>query len=130
MASEALRALPGSAKTTALHKGHARLVVWLSIGVLIGLSIVGIGLAAEGVSGLLELATERIGAQAAQFDESTTTEVVVRKGDSLWSLAQSYGPGGHDLREVVDWIRELNGLTSASIHVGQVLIVPIEKPGM
>lgn len=52
-----------------------------------------------------------------------TREVNVQEGDSLWAIAQATAPTA-DPREVVMEIRELNGLTSNTIHPGQVLVVP------
>lgn len=43
-------------------------------------------------------------------------EYTVRSGDTLWLLAQRYGT-------TVDAIRRLNGLTSDSLRIGQVLLI-------
>ena len=45
------------------------------------------------------------------------TEYIVRSGDTLWLLAQRYGT-------TVDAIKQLNGLTSDSLSIGQVLKIP------
>jgi nucleoid-associated protein YgaU len=52
-----------------------------------------------------------------------TASVVVQQGDSLWNIAQRVSPDA-DPREVVDRIRDLNGLRSNLIQPGQVLLVP------
>ena len=44
-------------------------------------------------------------------------EYIVRSGDTLWLLAQRYGT-------TVDAIRNLNGLTSNMLNIGQVLKIP------
>ncbi|MCH5256900.1 MAG: LysM peptidoglycan-binding domain-containing protein [Lachnospiraceae bacterium] len=44
-------------------------------------------------------------------------EYTVRSGDTLWILAQRYGT-------TVDAIKSLNGLTSDSLYIGQVLKIP------
>ncbi|MBO0870971.1 MAG: LysM peptidoglycan-binding domain-containing protein [Micromonosporaceae bacterium] len=49
--------------------------------------------------------------------------VVVRPGDSLWSIAAHYRPG-RDTRAVVERIRSLNGISGYTIHAGQRLILP------
>lgn len=50
--------------------------------------------------------------------------VVVHPGDTLWGLAQSHGTGSCDTREVVRYIREINGLDSACLEAGMELRVP------
>ncbi|MCM1305640.1 MAG: LysM peptidoglycan-binding domain-containing protein [Lachnospiraceae bacterium] len=49
-------------------------------------------------------------------------EYVVRSGDTLWLLAQRYGT-------TVDAIRNLNGLTSNMLNIGQVLRIPATAGG-
>jgi nucleoid-associated protein YgaU len=51
------------------------------------------------------------------------SSVVVRSGDTLWSIASSVA-GGHDVRAVVDRIQELNGLRGSDLAPGQVLRLP------
>lgn len=51
----------------------------------------------------------------------TTT---VQRGDSLWSVAQRIAPD-NDPREVIAQIRRLNDLESASLQVGQLLVLPV-----
>jgi LysM repeat protein len=51
------------------------------------------------------------------------TRVVVRPGQSLWSVAQAADPNA-DPRQVMQQIIELNGLTGDVILVGQQLWVP------
>jgi LysM domain len=51
------------------------------------------------------------------------TQVVVRPGQSLWSVAQAADPNA-DPRQVMQQIIELNGLTGDVILVGQRLWVP------
>jgi LysM repeat protein len=48
---------------------------------------------------------------------------IVRKGDTLWSIAQSYGVS-------VDDIKSINSLVTDAIVPGQVLVIPIEVPMM
>ena len=51
------------------------------------------------------------------------TQVVVRPGQSLWSVAENADPGA-DTRLVVQQIAELNGLTGSTVFAGQRLRVP------
>jgi nucleoid-associated protein YgaU len=51
------------------------------------------------------------------------TSVVVRPGDTLWSLATSVA-GDDDVRGVVDRIRQVNGLHGSDLTPGQILVLP------
>ena len=69
----------------------------------------------------------RSASQAAPPSAATLTEqqrVTVQPGDSLWTLAKHVAPK-HDPRDVVARIREINDLTSAELHVGQQLVLPV-----
>ncbi|MEE6263008.1 LysM peptidoglycan-binding domain-containing protein [Plantactinospora sonchi] len=52
--------------------------------------------------------------------------VVVRPGDSLWSLAERHRPD-RDPVVVVDEIRRLNGMDGYLVYVGQRLLVPTDR---
>jgi hypothetical protein len=73
-----------------------------------------------------------LGAQAAQATshsgsargaDRNLTQVIVRPGQSLWSVAEAADPNA-DPRQVMQQIIELNGLTSDAIMAGQQLWVP------
>ena len=49
--------------------------------------------------------------------------VVVQPGDSLWSIAGKVA-GSSDVREVIDRIQEINGLSGTVLIPGQVLELP------
>lgn len=51
------------------------------------------------------------------------SSVVVRQGDTLWSIARSVA-GDHDVRVVVDAIAEINDLRDTTLQPGQVLRLP------
>jgi nucleoid-associated protein YgaU len=51
------------------------------------------------------------------------SSVVVRSGDTLWSIAGSVA-GDQDVRAVVDAILELNDLSDVTLQPGQVLRLP------
>ncbi|MGY2003973.1 LysM peptidoglycan-binding domain-containing protein [Blastococcus sp. SYSU DS1024] len=52
-----------------------------------------------------------------------TTKVIVEPGDTLWSIAGA-AADGRDVRDVVVDIQRLNGLDTAAITPGQVLVLP------
>lgn len=52
-----------------------------------------------------------------------TRVYVVRPGDTLWSIASKYVPGG-DPRRLVDSIAERNGIDAGMIVAGQPLVMP------
>lgn len=54
---------------------------------------------------------------------SGVATVVIRPGESLWSVAESYDPDA-DTRLVIQQILQLNSLTSDQLQPGQVLWVP------
>ena len=45
-------------------------------------------------------------------------------GETLWEIAGEYAAPGEDVREVVDQIMDLNGLTGSGLLAGQELLVP------
>lgn len=51
-------------------------------------------------------------------DTGPYIEYTVRVGDTLWQISRRYGT-------TVDAIREMNGLSSDLLHIGQVLRVPV-----
>lgn len=52
--------------------------------------------------------------------DAVTSEYVVRAGDSLWLIAQRYGTS-------VNAIKQLNGLNSDLLNIGQVLKIPASQ---
>jgi nucleoid-associated protein YgaU len=52
------------------------------------------------------------------------SSVVVQQGDTLWSIAASVSGNDDDVRAVIADIRELNGLSDASLVPGQTLLLP------
>jgi hypothetical protein len=54
------------------------------------------------------------------------SEVIVKKGDSLWLIAREYYPKKQDIRKSIWEIREINNLDDASIKPGQVLKIPVK----
>lgn len=67
------------------------------------------------------------GASPRARDAEAPAIVVVQRGDTVWSLARTYGPAGADPRRLVEWIRHYNGLESdevVSLQPGQVIRLP------
>ncbi|HWV78877.1 MAG TPA: LysM peptidoglycan-binding domain-containing protein [Isoptericola sp.] len=50
----------------------------------------------------------------------------VAPGDTLWQYARQVRDTGDDLRDVVAELRDLNGLTSAELQAGQVVVLPLD----
>ena len=53
-------------------------------------------------------------------------QVEVKAGDTLWALAQEYGPSDMDVRNVIYEICRLNGITAADLMAGQYITIPTE----
>lgn len=51
---------------------------------------------------------------------TSTHTYTVKKGDSLWKIAQSLLGNGARYKEIM----QLSGISSTTIHAGQVLTVP------
>lgn len=54
---------------------------------------------------------------------TTTRTAVVQPGDTLWSIAARVSPD-RDTRVVIDQIEAVNHLATASVQVGQRLVLP------
>lgn len=72
---------------------------------------------------ILLLAAVWNGGKAA--NEVDWIEVEVVEGDTLWHIAKRTLPPHTDIREYIRQIREVNGLESCNIRVGQKLFIPI-----
>ncbi len=80
------------------------------------------------VSALLVTAFSFLAAGAAQATNHSAHQrhvarVVVRPGQSLWSVAESADPN-QDTRLVIQQILELNSLTGGTVYAGEQLWVP------
>lgn len=53
-----------------------------------------------------------------------TATVVVQPGESLWSIAQTIAPD-QDPRTTINDIKDLNGMNTAVVAVGQSIVVPV-----
>ena len=54
---------------------------------------------------------------------STTTQIVVAPGETLWTIAARVNPE-IDPRAVIDQIMDLNVIDGSNVYAGQVLVVP------
>lgn len=54
---------------------------------------------------------------------TAASRIMVHPGDTLWSIAAQAHVNEDDLRDAVDRIMSDNGLASAEIQPGQILIV-------
>ncbi|MFJ2521157.1 LysM peptidoglycan-binding domain-containing protein [Cellulosimicrobium cellulans] len=75
---------------------------------------------------LLLLLAARVGvAVASAPGEPVEVRVhVVTAGETLWELAQGVAAPGEDLRDVVNGLAELNGLSSSGLQAGQKILLP------
>jgi LysM repeat protein len=53
------------------------------------------------------------------------SKVVVRSGDSLWTIASNNNSANKDIRELIYQIRMLNDIGSSPIKPGDILKVPV-----
>lgn len=51
--------------------------------------------------------------------------VIVKRGDSLWKIAERYDNNKIDLRKYIEIIQEYNGLDTTVLQPGQRISVPI-----
>lgn len=75
-----------------------------------------------GAAALIAQADIRVPAPAKARPAAT---VVVRSGDTLWSIAVRHVQAGQDVRKLVYEIRKANGLDTATLQPGQVLTIPL-----
>jgi len=57
------------------------------------------------------------------YKEISYDNVYVKKGDTLWDIAEKYKQSG-DIREYIKEIKKINNLESDTIFEGDVLIIP------
>jgi len=58
-----------------------------------------------------------------ETSNSTTTQIVVAPGETLWTIAARVNPE-IDPRAVIDQIMDLNVIEGSNVYAGQVLLVP------
>lgn len=71
--------------------------------------------------------------QAAAASESSASlnaavmekeSIIVKPGDTLWSIAAARIPKGEDVRVYIHKLKQENGLASSSLQAGQILRLP------
>jgi LysM repeat protein len=82
-----------------------------------------LGILALLLAGLAVLAAASAGQAAGPGSADPPPSVVVRPGDTLWSIATRYVPGRDPFR-AIDEIRQLNGLTGYTVPAGLRLTLP------
>lgn len=114
---------PGRVSQVELSGMDTSLVDWAEIPfvrlVMLSLRVLVLPLVMAAVL-LLALAPE----SAADNAIETVDSYVVVSGDTLWEIAALSTDAGDDVRETIDEINELNGLSSGTLQPGQVLLVP------
>lgn len=51
-------------------------------------------------------------------------KIIVKKGDTLWSIARNYNNRNDDLRKIINKIKKVNSLESVILQPGQEIKVP------
>lgn len=69
------------------------------------------------------LASRPTGVAGGRPEPAARQTIVVQPGQTLWSIAKDLAPG-RDARETVYEIRQINGLDSAVVRSGQILVLP------
>lgn len=59
------------------------------------------------------------------LDQLSTRTVTVEPGDSLWSIAAEHDVEGMSIDDEVELMRTMNSLTSATLHAGMEIEVPV-----
>ena len=79
----------------------------------------------------IKTGTERVQEMTGPQFSAETNVVVAQQGDTLWNIASSVEGSDtvSDLNEVINRIKDMNGLTSSDIDAGQAVIVPASVQG-
>lgn len=91
-------------------KSRIRFTLFMTIAILMIISITGTLIGAN---------------QAESLTKPVYSEIIVQSGDTLWNLAEQFGPDGKDLREVVYEICRINDISADSIYPGQAILIPV-----
>ena len=73
----------------------------------------------------ISITTTAIGANNAEsLTKPVYSEITIQSGDTLWNLAEAFGPANKDTREVVYEICKINDISADSIYPGQTILIP------
>jgi nucleoid-associated protein YgaU len=64
-------------------------------------------------------------ADASGMEEPQYESVVIRAGDTIWNIAETYGPAEGDTRVYVRKICNANKIDPGKIYPGQTILVPV-----
>lgn len=76
---------------------------------------------------ILCLGTLAMGGQKGTQTKTYYECVQVKRGDTIWEIAEEYKTDGEKVEHMVDEIRKLNGLKNTNIRSGESIIVPVTK---
>lgn len=54
-------------------------------------------------------------------------EYIVQTDDTLWGIGSAYCPENVDIREWIDEVQEINGLSDSCIHAGDKLVIIVPQ---
>lgn len=108
-AGEARRSSTSAPGTRLTPRGRRALAVACAAAVLVALAVI---------------PWRAVAGQPAGTIPSGWASVTVESGDTLWTLAKAADPEG-DPRPLIAQIRQVNGLTTATLQPGQSLAVPL-----
>lgn len=66
-----------------------------------------------------------LSAPSISAQESYMRTVTVRPGDSLWTLVSESCSSEHNIRKIINQVKEINNLDSACLEIGEQLIIPV-----
>jgi hypothetical protein len=71
------------------------------------------------------LGATAFGGSVSGKEKQVYRDVVVRSGDTVWSIACEHKPADTPIRRYVSEIESINGIDSGMIHPGQIIKAPV-----